>query len=73
MYRRYCLNKELVKPSGFKIFIQILAKAELYRRYRIKQESLRSPVALGRFMQILVRQNYNSINTKTIIARKGIS
>jgi hypothetical protein len=52
--------------------MQILAKAELHRQCRVKQESLHCPVALGRFMQVLARQNYNGIDTETMVARNGI-
>ena len=47
-------------------------RRDMQRRCRLNEELAR-PSGFERFMQVLVRQNYNGIDTETIGARNGLS
>jgi hypothetical protein len=51
--------------------MQIPSKAELHRRRCVKQELHHGPVASKGLRKPLVRQNYNGVNTKTIVAKQS--
>ena len=51
--------------------MRVLSKAELRRRRRVKQETHYSPVAFKGLRKPRARQNYNSVDTKTIAAKQS--
>lgn len=51
--------------------MQIPSKAELHRRRRVKQESHHGPVASKGLRKPRARQNYNGVDTETMIAKQN--
>lgn len=51
--------------------MQIPSKAELHRRRRVKQESHHGPVASKDLRKPLARQNYNGVDTETMVAKQS--